>query len=395
MAEVVLKAGRDKSLLNRHPWVFSGSVDVVRGEPTDGETVRISNTAGEFIAWGSYSSKSQIRIRALSWNQAAEIGPDFFRLRLQQAITHRTTIVPDSRGHAMRLVHGESDGLPGLIVDQYGDTLVMQCLSYGAEYWRELYADILMEISAAETLYERSDADVRQLEGLSLRTGLVRGREPDELIQIQEYGLQFWVNVRRGHKTGFYLDQADNRLRVQTLARDRSVLDCFSYTGGFAANALAGGASNIVLVDESQNALDLAEKNLSENGLLSPNVSFLEGNAFQVLRKFRDRGQKFDLVVLDPPKFAPTAALAESASRGYKDINLLALKLLNPNGLLVTFSCSGGISADLFQKIVAGAALDAGVDGRIVGHLHPGSDHPVGLAYPEGEYLKGLVIQID
>jgi 23S rRNA (cytosine1962-C5)-methyltransferase len=252
-----------------------------------------------------------------------------------------------------------------------------------------------MEICEATTLFERSDADVRQLEGLDSRTGLVRGKEPEDVVGIQEYGLQFWVDVRRGHKTGFYLDQADNRLRVQTLARDRSVLDCFCYTGGFSAHALAGGAKSIILVDESQNALQLAENNLMQNGLLSPEVSFLEGNAFQLLRKFRDRGQKFDLIVLDPPKFAPTAALAESAARGYKDINLLALKLLNPNGLLVTFSCSGGISAELFQKIVAGAALDAGVDGRIVGHLHQGGDHPIGLAYPEGEYLKGLVIQVD
>jgi len=227
------------------------------------------------------------------------------------------------------------------------------------------------------------------------RVGLVRGIEPEEAITIQEYGLQFWVDVRRGHKTGFYLDQAENRLGVQSLARDRSVLDCFSYTGGFAAHALAGGARSIVMVDESQNALQLAEKNLMQNGLLSSGVSILAGNAFQVLRKFRDRGQKFDLIVLDPPKFAPTAALAESASRGYKDINLLALKLLNPNGLLVTFSCSGGISAELFQKIIAGAAVDAGVDGRIVGHLHQGGDHPIGLAYPEGEYLKGLVIQVE
>jgi 23S rRNA (cytosine1962-C5)-methyltransferase len=395
MAEVQLKAGRDKSLLNHHPWVFSGSVEVVRGEPSDGETVRISNASGEFIAWGSYSSKSQIRIRALSWNQAGNIGPDFFRLRLQQAIARRKAVIPDSRGNAARLVHGESDGLPGLIVDRYGDTLVMQCLSCGAEYWRELLADILMEISEAATLYERSDADVRQLEGLLPRTGLVRGRELEEAIIIQEYGLHFWVDVRRGHKTGFYLDQAENRLRVQSLARDRSVLDCFSYTGGFAAHALAGGARSIVLVDESLNALQLAEKNLAQNGLLSTEVSFLEGNAFQLLRKFRDRGQKFDLIVLDPPKFAPTAALAESASRGYKDINLLALKLLNPKGLLVTFSCSGGISAELFQKIIAGAALDAGVDARIAGHLHQGGDHPIGLAYPEGEYLKGLVIQVD
>jgi 23S rRNA (cytosine1962-C5)-methyltransferase len=298
---------------------------------------------------------------------------------------------------ALRLVHAESDGLPGLIVDRYAGTLVVQFLAAGAEYWRDTIADLLLELTGLKDIYERSDSDVRELEGLVPRTGPLRG-DPSERTTITEYALRFTVDFAHGHKTGFYLDQRENRRRVLQLAEGRQVLDCFCYTGGFTVNALAGGAKSVLSVDSSAEVLALCRANVSLNAPASTLHSLpstlhttLEGDVFQVLRKFRDEDRQFDLIILDPPKFAPTAAQAERAARGYKDINLLAFKLLRPGGILVTFSCSGGVDAALFQKIVASAALDAGVEAQIVEHLSQAPDHPVALNFPEGAYLKGLV----
>jgi 23S rRNA (cytosine1962-C5)-methyltransferase len=293
----------------------------------------------------------------------------------------------------MRLIHAESDGLPGLIVDQYGDVLVMQVGSAGAERWRDTCADILQELCKPACIYERSDSDSRALEGLELRNGVLRGALPDN-VEVIENGLRFKVDVAAGQKTGFYLDQRNNRALTETLAADRDVLNCFCYTGGFSLYALRGGAKSVLSIDASADALRIAEENVTRNGLDASRTEWLEADVFQALRTLRDQGRKFDLIILDPPKFAPTAAFAEKAARGYKDINLLAFKLLRPSGLLCTYSCSGGISEDLFQKIVAGAALDAGVDAQIVHHLHASADHPVLLSFPEGAYLKGLVLRV-
>jgi len=291
------------------------------------------------------------------------------------------------------LVHGESDGLPGVVADRYADTVVLQLTSAGAERWREVIADKLLEVSGASRIWERSDAEVRALEGLAPVIAALRGAREPTRIAISEHGLQFEIDLARGHKTGFYLDQRDNRRRVRALARGREVLDGFCYSGGFSLNARAGGAKSVTAVDSSADALALARSN-AELNKLAP-VEWLEGDVFQLLRRFRDQGRNFDLVVLDPPKFAPTAAHAAKAARAYKDINLLAFKLLRPGGLLVTFSCSGGVSADLFQKIIAGAALDAGADAQIIERLGPGADHPVALNFPEGDYLKGLVCRVN
>ncbi len=388
---VRLKAGREKSLLRRHLWVFSGAVAQVQGAPADGDTVRVVDAGGNFLAWGAYSAGSQICVRVWSWQAGQSIDAAFFRARLQQALAARQALGLEGQSNAMRLVHGESDGLPGLIVDRYADTLAAQFLSSGAERWREALADLLLELTGARGIYERSDVDVRRLEGLAERRGPLRG-SPAERLQILENGLQWWVDVAGGHKTGYYLDQRDNRARLRSLAAGREVLDCFSYTGGFAVSALAGGAASVLAVDSSAEALALGRENLALNGLDAGRIDWLEGDVFQALRGLRDRGRSFDLIVLDPPKFAPTAAQAQQAARGYKDINLLAFKLLRPGGLLFTFSCSGGIDAGLFQKIVAGAALDAGVDAQIVDYLHQAADHPVSLHFPEGAYLKGLVV---
>jgi 23S rRNA (cytosine1962-C5)-methyltransferase len=303
--------------------------------------------------------------------------------------------LPDlGSGDAFRWAHGESDGLPGLVVDRYADTLVTQFTSSGAERWREAILAALLDLSGAARIYERSDVEVRRLEGLPEQTGLLAGSPLPERLQITENGRRFWVDVAGGHKTGFYLDQRPNRLRLGDFAGGKEVLDCFCYTGGFSIYALMGGAAAVTAVDSSPQALAQAAENLRLNSLPLERVTFTEGDVFHVLRSYRDQGRSFDLVVLDPPKFAPTAAQAERAARGYKDINLLALRLLRPGGVLFTFSCSGGIDADLFQKIVAGAALDAGVNAVILERLAQGADHPTALNFPEGAYLKGLVVGV-
>lgn len=394
MVFVQLKPGREKSLLRRHPWIFSGAVDEIRGSPSGGETVEVHSASGEFLALGAYSPKSQIRIRVWSWQKDQVIGPQFFRARLERSLAARQALIDSDQTNALRLVHGESDGLPGLVVDRYADTLVVQCLSMGIEHWRGLLFDLLAELTGVDSVFERSDVEIRRLEGLPIRMGLVSGSEPPIPLTIFENELNFLVDIKTGHKTGFYLDQRANRNRVGGFAHGRDVLDCFSYSGGFTLSALAGGAKSVLAVDTSSNALSLARENLALNGMRQDRVNFEEGNVFQVLRSLRDQGRSFDLIVLDPPKFAPTASQAKHAARGYKDINLLSFKLLRPGGLLATFSCSGGISADLFQKIVAGAALDAGVEAQILERLHQGPDHPVALNFPEGAYLKGLLVRV-
>jgi 23S rRNA (cytosine1962-C5)-methyltransferase len=392
-AAIVLAPGREKSLLRRHPWVFSGAVERIEGEPENGATVAVCDGAGGFLAWAGYSANSQITAKVWSWEANVTIDGAFFRRRMTQALTLRRDMNIGGAGNGMRLIHAESDGLPGLIVDQYGDVLVMQLGSAAADRWRDTWADILQELCQPVCIYERSDSDTRALEGLENRNGVLRGALPGA-ITVSEHGLKFAVDVAHGQKTGFYLDQRDNRALTGTLAQDKDVLNCFCYTGGFSLYALRGGAASVLSIDASEEALELARRNVELNGLDAARAEWQCADVFAALRKLRDQNRKFDLIVLDPPKFAPTAAFAEKAARGYKDINLLGLKLLKPGGLLFTYSCSGGISEDLFQKIIAGAALDAGVDACIVHKLHAAADHPVLLSFPEGAYLKGLVVRV-
>ncbi len=393
MKQLILKPGREKSLLRRHPWVFSGAVARVQGDPETGDSVALRSGSGEFLAWAAYSPASQIRARVWSWREAEPVDGELLQARLRQALAARERLLVAEDSDAMRLVHGESDGLPGVIADRYGDVVVLQLLSAGAERGRGELAQAVRELTGCACVYERSDADVRELEGLPARSGALHGTLPAAGVQIREHGLSYGVDVAAGHKTGFYLDQRDNRKRIGELSRGREVLNCFCYTGGFTLNALAGGAKSVLSVDSSADALAQARDNLRRNGLDAGRAEWLEADVFKQLRVLRDQGRSFDLIVLDPPKFAPTAAFAEKAARGYKDINLLALKLLRPGGLLASFSCSGGISAELFQKILAGAALDAGADASIVGHFAAAADHPVLLSFPEGDYLKGLLLR--
>ncbi|MGA9667354.1 MAG: class I SAM-dependent rRNA methyltransferase [Gallionella sp.] len=424
---IILKSGREKSLLRRHPWIFSGAVARVDGAPAGGDTLAVRDDAGNFLAWAAYNPDSRITARVWSWSETERIDPRFFRNKITGALAARNALLPSpasgitsglvavfgrpsrmassstrgdggegtstAQNSGMRLIHAESDGLPGLIVDRYGGVVVMQIGSAGPERWRDTIADILQQLCNPVCIYERSDSDARGLEGLEPRNGPLRGTLPDS-VEVVENGLRFRVDVEAGQKTGFYLDQRDNRALTETLARDRDVLNCFCYTGGFSLYALRGGARSVLSIDASGEALRIAAENLANNNLDSSRAEWLEADVFHALRTLRDQNRKFDLVILDPPKFAPTAAFAEKAARGYKDINLLAFKLLRPGGLLCTYSCSGGISDDLFQKIIAGAALDAGVDAQIVHHLHASADHPVLLSFPEGAYLKGLVLRV-
>ncbi|HSD60359.1 MAG TPA: class I SAM-dependent rRNA methyltransferase [Burkholderiales bacterium] len=395
MNALILKPGKEKSLLRRHPWLFSGAVERLKGEPAPGEIVRVLSADGAFLAQAAYSPRSQIRARVWTWSETEAVDETFFLRRLRAAVGEREPLAAFRHPQgALRLVHAESDGLPGLIVDRYADTLVMQVLAAGVEPWRETIARTLLELTGCARVYERSDAEVRELEGLPARSGPLAGGEPGAGIEILEPApvpLRFRVDVRGGQKTGFFLDQRDNRALVQGLARGRDVLDAFCYSGGFALAAACGGAASVLALDSSAEALALARQNVEANGLPEAAIEWREADVFKGLRDLRDQGRRFDLVVLDPPKFAPTAALAERAARAYKDINLLGFRLLRPGGVLVSFSCSGAIGPELFQKIVAGAALDARVAARVERRLMAAPDHPALLSFPEGEYLKGLV----
>ena len=390
MKSIRLRDGKERSLLRRHPWVFQGSVASGKADP--GETVRIDAADGRFLAWGAYSPTSMIRVRAWSFDEAERIDRAFFQRRVGAALALRQRLPIDSDG--VRLVHGEADGLPGLIVDRYGDTLSAQFLSAGTERWRDTLADLLLAASGATRLYERSDSGVRTLEGLQPRTGWLRG-DGDAAITIREHDWRLTLDVAEGHKTGFYLDQRDNRARFAGWVRHfglKRVLNCYCYTGGFSVAALAGGADEVLSVDSSAPALERARAHVALNGFDPARHQALDADVNQLLRDRLKAGESFDAIVLDPPKFAPTAAHADRAARAYKDINRLALKLLRPGGLLLTFSCSGGIGAELFHKIVAGAGVDAGVDAAILARLEGAPDHPTTLVFPEGEYLKGLAL---
>jgi 23S rRNA (cytosine1962-C5)-methyltransferase len=390
LKRVFLKPGRDKSLRHRHPWVFSGAIDRVEGEPAAGETVAITGADGAFLAQAAYSAASQIRARVWSFDPADNVDEAFLRRRLAAAIARRASIRPGSDG--VRLVHGESDGLPGLVADRYGDTVVVQLLSAGAERWRDAWGRALADAAQVGCVYERSDVEVRALEGMQPRTGPLYG-DPPAAVRIVEDGIRYEIDVAAGQKTGFYLDQRDNRALAAALARDAEVLNAFCYTGGFSLAALKGGAKRVDSVDTSAEALAAAKRNVALNGLDASRAEWVEADAFAWLRRCRDQGRKFNLIVLDPPKFAPTEKHVPNAARAYKDINLWAMKLLAPGGHLLTFSCSGAVGPDLFQKIVAGAAADAKVDLQVRRRLDASPDHAVSIHFPEGEYLKGLWLQ--
>jgi 23S rRNA (cytosine1962-C5)-methyltransferase len=391
--EVVLKKGREKSVLRRHPWIFSGAVARVEGQPQGGAVVDVRDSGGNWLARGLINQESQIVVRLLTWEDEPLDGA-FWRRRLERALAGRKSLENNSTTDAYRLVHAESDGLPGLTVDRYGAHLVVQFLALGAEARREELLAALAELCEPHSIYERSDVDVRQKEGLKQRVGLAWGSEPAEQVEIVENGHRFLVDLRAGQKTGFYLDQRENRALLPPFCAGKEVLDGFSYSGAFSIYAASAPAAHVTLVDSSGGALEMGRLNLALAGVDARACELVEGDVFGVLRGYRAQERHFDVVVLDPPKLAPTARSVKRASRAYKDVNLLAFQLLRPGGVLFTSSCSGLVSADLFQKIVFGAALDAGREAQIIGYLSQAADHPVALTFPEGTYLKGLICRV-
>jgi 23S rRNA (cytosine1962-C5)-methyltransferase len=402
-ATLILNAGKSGSVRRRHPWIFAGSVATLKGRARSGDTVIVEDEHGTAMGRAAWSPESKIRARMWTFDPNETIDHAFFKRRIAQAVARRLGWSalrgeqPEPGGE--RLIHGEADGLPGVIADRYGDMVVLQLTSAGADAWRDAIIAGLVQAVHCQRIYERSDSEVRKLEGLEPVTGWLAGKgleatPPASLPQIDEHSVRFGVDVVGGHKTGFYLDQRDNRLMLRALAQGRRVLNCFCYTGGFSLQALAGGAASVMSIDSSGPALEQAKTNLAMNPQLDASrAEWRDADVFQVLRDYHKAGEQFDLIVLDPPKFAPSAAHADQAARAYKDINLFGFKLLAPGGLMMTYSCSGGIGVELFQKIVASAAADAGRDARILRRLMASSDHPVGLAAPEGEYLKGLLVE--
>lgn len=395
MAQLILKPGKERSLLRRHPWIFAGSVARLEGRARPGDTVEVISDRGASLGRAAYSPESQIRARMWNFDAGQPVDHAFFKRTIAAAVARRATHPQLAGQQGLRLIHGESDGLPGVIADRYRDTIVLQLTSAGADHWRDAIVAGLLAATDCRNIYERSDSEVRGREGLTAKVGVLAGEEPDADLAIEEYGVLLGVDAVGGHKTGFYLDQRENRRLTRDLAQGRSVLNCFCYTGGFSLQALAGGAKDVLSIDSSGPALASARRNLARNPQLDASrAEWQEADVFEALREMKAQGRSFDLIVLDPPKFAPSAAHAQRAARAYKDINLFGFKLLNPGGILMTYSCSGGIGQELFQSIVAGAASDAGRDARILHRLSAAPDHAIGLAFPEGEYLKGLVCEV-
>lgn len=396
MAQLILLSGKERSAFKHHPWLFAGSVGRLEGRARPGDTVEVLADNLRPLGRAAYSPKSQIRARFWTFDAEESVDDAFFKRRIAAAIALRQAL-PELRGQqGLRLIHAESDGLPGVIADQYGDTVVVQLTSAGADKWRGAIVAGLVKATGCARVYERSDSDVRGLEGLGPTTGWLHGEPPTTPLSIDENGVRLAIDIAGGHKTGFYLDQRENRALLGQLSAGKDVLNCFCYTGGFSLQALAGGATSVLSIDSSGPALAQAQANLALNPKLpADRAQWQEADVFQALRDFRKAGKLFDVIVLDPPKFAPSAAHAERAAKAYRDINILGFRLLRPGGFLMTYSCSGGVGLELFQKIIADSALDAGRQARIVRRLSGAADHPVALNFPEGEYLKGLLLQAD
>ncbi|MBF0100902.1 MAG: class I SAM-dependent methyltransferase [Desulfobacterales bacterium] len=395
-ASIILKNQREKSVMRRHPWIFSGAVSTVKGNPKQGETVDVFNAQGVLLGRGAYSPHSQIMVRMWSFDPDEIISTDFFHSRLKRAIQARRDrqFISIDTNTACRLVYSESDGLPGIIIDKYADFFICQFLSSGAEHWKSTIVRELNECISCKGIFERSDVKVREKEGLLPIKGLLSGTIPPDVLEIHEGNDYFWVNTKDGQKTGFYLDQRNNRQVLKQYVNGAEVLNCFGYTGGFTISALHAGAAHVTHIETSAAAIELAKQNVILNGFSTACVDYVEANVFSILRHFREIKRAFDVIVLDPPKFAESMSQVERASRGYKDINLLAFQLLKPNGILVTFSCSAMLKRELFEKIVADAAIDAGRDAQIDRWLTQSEDHPCALNFPESSYLKGLVCRV-
>lgn len=400
MIDLILKKGKERSLLRRHPWVYDTAVQKLSGKPANGETVCVRSVDKRFLAWAAYSEASTLRARCWSFDENEMINRDWIAAKIEKALAARAHLF--ERTSAVRVIFGEADQLPGLVVDRYGDWFVTQFQAAGVEAWREDIADILMQQPGIKGIFDRSDAATRHREGLTERVETLRGQEPPQEIEVIEDGVRYGVDVRKGHKTGFYIDQRESRLLAQRLAaefkrrhgRGMRALNCFCYTGGFSLALLAGGAAEVVSVDSSEEALAMAARNAARNGFNDERAQWVQADVFEYLRRAREAGETFDLVILDPPKFASSHRHIDRAARAYKDINLNGLRLVAPGGDLLTFSCSGAMDVDLFQKVIAGAVIDSKREAWMVARLGAGCDHPLMMTCPEGEYLKGLQLTL-
>ena len=400
MTNLILKKGKERSLLRRHPWVYDTAVQKLTGKAVSGDTVRVCSYDGRFLAWAAYSKDSTLRARCWSFDESEQIDALWIEKKIKKALIARQSLF--ARTSAVRVIFGEADQLPGLVVDRYGDWFVTQFQAAGVEAFRDVIADVLMSVPGIKGIFDRSDAATRHREGLAERVELLRGQEPPQEIEVVEDGVRYGVDVRKGHKTGFYIDQRENRFLAQRLAREfkartgrgMRALNCFCYTGGFSLALLAGGADEVISVDSSAEALAMAARNAARNGFDDSKAKWVQADVFEYLRKAREAGETFDLVILDPPKFASSHRHIDRAARAYKDINLNGLRLVTPGGDLLTFSCSGAMDVDLFQKVIAGAVIDSKREAWMIARLGAGADHPLMMTCPEGEYLKGLQLTL-
>ena len=394
MVEIKLKKGKEKAVYQHHPWVFSGALDKVKGKPQDGDVVRVVDTTGEFLAYGYYNGQSRVAIRLIAWDEKVTIDTDWYEYKIRTAIAGRAHLLTSEETTTCRLVFSEADFLPGLIVDKYGDFLSLQILSSGIEKARDIIIAVLVKLLQPKGIFDRSDATARSHEGITAENGLLWGENPPEFIEVKENGIKYHINIAEGQKSGFYCDQRDNRKILAGYTKGKTVLDCFSYSGGFSLNALAQGAAEVTSVDSSALAIETLKQNITLNKFDSGKHTAIQSDVNKQLRQFNDEGKKFDVVVLDPPKYAPSRSALDRAARAYKDLNRRGLMLLESGGLLATFSCSGAVDIDTFKQIIAWAALDAGKEVQVIYQFCQPEDHPVRLSFPEGEYLKGLLVRV-
>ncbi len=394
MVEIKLKKGKEKAVLQRHPWVFSGALDKVKGTPTNGEVVKVLSANNDFLAYGYFNDQSRVAVRLLEWVEGVTIDKQWYTKKIHAAITSRKHLLANKDTNAYRLIFSEADYLPGLIVDKYADFLSVQILSSGIESAKTTIIDILCDALKPKGIFDRSDATARTHEGITAENGLLWGVAPAEFIAVKENGITYHINIAEGQKSGFYCDQRDNRRILAEYASDKSVLDCFSYSGGFSLNAFKNGAKEVYSVDSSALAIETLKQNIALNKFDQKNHTAIQSDVNKQLRVFKDEGKKFDIVILDPPKYAPSRSALDRAARAYKDLNRLGLSLLESGGLLATFSCSGAVDIETFKQILAWAALDAGKEVQVIKQFSQPEDHPVRLSFPEGEYLKGLLVRV-
>lgn len=394
MVEIKLKKGKEKAVLQRHPWVFSGAVDKIKGKADNGDVVKVLDNSGDFLAYGYFNDQSRVAVRLIEWNEETQIDEDWYEQKINQAVAARADLLKAEDTNALRLIFSEADFLPGLIVDKYADFLSVQILSTGIEKAKDIIIDKLCKALNPTGIFDRSDATARTHEGITAENGLLWGEAPAEFIAVKENGITYHINIAEGQKSGFYCDQRDNRLLLAAYAKGKSVLDCFSYSGGFSLNAMQNGASEVTSVDSSALAIETLKQNIELNKFVKHKHTAIQSDVNKQLRAFKEEGKKFDIVVLDPPKYAPSRSALDRAARAYKDLNRLGMLLLESGGLLATFSCSGAVDIETFKQIIAWAALDAGKEVQIIKQFSQPEDHPVRISFPEGEYLKGLLLRV-